>query len=111
MNHHIFISDSELFPNQLKPKHHFPRVMEIVGPSWNISSMLYDQKHQERKIAARAAKSRINLCQSISVRHQLKLNYEFLRRCPSEYEFSFGPERIKIIGLTSFNLAIRNELA
>jgi len=61
LHHHLTIEIEEylslhleLFSNCLKPKHHFlihyGQTMEAIGPLWNISSMIFEHKHQERKM-------------------------------------------------------------
>lgn len=68
----------ELFPNCLKPKHHFlihyGRIMEAIEPLWNISSMIFEHKHQEGKIAVRSAISRVNVYYTIaSIKTSIKV--------------------------------------
>lgn len=77
-----YLSDlQEVFPNCLKPKHHillhYPRIMSIAGPLWNISSMRSEGKHQPMKKTARSSISRVNICKTLAVKHQLMLNYKF----------------------------------
>lgn len=56
---------NELFPKCLKPKHHFflhyCRVMKLMGPLWNMSSMRFESKHREAKVTSHVSNSqRIN---------------------------------------------------
>ena len=76
------------------PKHHFlvhyPSVMKKVGPLWGTCCMWYEAKHQESKIAAHSAKSGVDVCHTIAVRHQLKLNCMFLNQNVKNH-FEWGP--------------------
>lgn len=71
-----------LFPNSLKPKHHFllhySRVFLIAGPLWKISSMRFESKNREAKIISRTAVCRVNVCRTIAIKHQLRFNYRLL---------------------------------
>lgn len=71
-----------LFPNSLKPKHHFlihyPRVLSLTGPLWESSSMRVESKHRDGKVSSRVAISRVNVCRTIATKHQLQLNYQIL---------------------------------
>ena len=72
----------KLFPLSMKPKHyylvHYPRIMEDVGILWKISSMRYENQHRESKKIARSALSRLNVCHTIALREQLRVNHRFL---------------------------------
>ncbi|KYN00712.1 hypothetical protein ALC62_08504 [Cyphomyrmex costatus] len=88
-----------LFPGCLKPKHHllihYPRILLISGLFWNISSMRFESKHHERKITSRASINRINVCHTIAIKNQLRLNYTFLTK-NSLSSWTFNPQSIKI---------------
>lgn len=77
--HDYLVLHNELFPNTLKPKHHFlihyPRVMKLIGPLANVSSSRDEGKHEEGKRTSRAANSRKTINHTIAIRHQLKLNF------------------------------------
>lgn len=73
----------------MKPKHHFlihyPRVLSSAGPLGNFSSMRFERKHREGKISSHVAISRVNVCHTIAVKHQLSLNVSFLnKRIPTD---------------------------
>lgn len=74
---------SLLVPGHLKPKHHFmlhySRVFTVSGPLWNLSSMRFESKHREGKVVARSAISRVNVCRTIAIKHQLRQNYYFMK--------------------------------
>lgn len=73
---------NSLFPNSLKPKHHilvhYPQIMKKVGSLWKISSMRSEGKHREGKIVSGSTITRVNICRTISIRHQLMLNFRFM---------------------------------
>lgn len=75
---------SEWFPGRSRPKHHhllhYPRCMQLCGPLWKLSCIRGEGKHQESNLISRNSISRVNVCQSISIRHQLMFNYRFM--CP-----------------------------
>lgn len=114
--HEYSLLRNELFPNTLKPKHHFlihyPRVMKIIGPLANVSSSRDEAKHQEGKQAARAAICRKNINHTIAVRHQLKLNFKFFTQATAFSEFSIGPISSEDFDTSSIslinNLPIKN---
>lgn len=74
---------TRLFPNKMKPKHHFlihyPRVLEKVGVLQTISSMRYESKHRKLKKIAQSTENRINVCHTIALQHQLCLSHRFMR--------------------------------
>uniref|UniRef100_A0A0C9Q8E6 ZNF333_0 protein n=1 Tax=Fopius arisanus TaxID=64838 RepID=A0A0C9Q8E6_9HYME len=85
---------STLFPYSLKPKHHlllhYPRVMRLCGPLWKICTMRFEAKHREGKTASRSTVSRINVCKTIAIKHQLRQNYRFLKKCtPTNIIYDF----------------------
>ena len=87
-----------LFPNIMKPKHHhllhYPRVMAEMGPLSALSSMRFESKHREGKNVSKNANCRINICHTIAIKLQLKLNYRFLSRENSTPSIlSFGPSK------------------
>ncbi|KYN28513.1 hypothetical protein ALC57_02067 [Trachymyrmex cornetzi] len=93
---------STLFPGCLKHQHHFlihyPRIFLMSDPFWNISSMRFESKHREGKITSRASINCINVCRTIAIKNQLRLNYTFLTK-NSFSPWTFNPQSIKIISL------------
>ena len=73
--HHVLARD--VLKRSLKPKDHFAlhmaRVMEQSGPLINIWSMRGEAKHQESKLASHSSNSKQNVCETIAIKHQLKL--------------------------------------
>uniref|UniRef100_A0ABD2WUQ6 Uncharacterized protein n=1 Tax=Trichogramma kaykai TaxID=54128 RepID=A0ABD2WUQ6_9HYME len=67
----------EVLKRNLKPKDHLalhlPRVMDESGPLIHIWSMRCEAKHQESKMAANSSNSKLNVCETIAIKHQLKL--------------------------------------
>ena len=63
----------------LRTKHyfliHYSRIMESVGVLWNITSIRFKAKHKESKQVARAACSRVNICRTIAIKHQMQMHY------------------------------------
>ncbi|CAG5096831.1 Protein of unknown function [Cotesia congregata] len=72
---------TSLFPNCMKPKHHFllhySRVMKLMGPLWNLNTMRAESKNKEAKVDARTAVIRRSICKTIAIKHQLHLSYRF----------------------------------
>lgn len=75
----------EVTNDTLKPKFHFllhyPAMFLKFGPLARVSTMRFEAKHRVSKIAARAACSRINICKTVAVRHQLTMHGFFLNIC------------------------------
>ena len=74
---------SRLFgADYLKPKHHFllhyPRIMKLMGPLGNISSMRYEAKHSQGKTVAKVSRNRVNVCRTIALKEAYVLNFRFL---------------------------------
>lgn len=66
--------------------------------------MRFEAKHREGKITARAAISRVNICKTIAIKHQLRQNYRFLINKTME-KISYDSKLIKnipIIGLKRY---------
>lgn len=68
--------------NPMKPKHHFllhyPDVLLLCGPLSRISTMRFEAEHREGKRTSSVSINRVNLCKTIAIKHQLRLNYKFL---------------------------------
>lgn len=98
---------SELFPQSMTPKHHYlihyARIMFLMGPLIYMSSMRCESKHQEGKVTTKVVKSRINVCHTIAVRQQLKLNYRFFCKLSSYAPYEKGPTKQVPINLIPFS--------
>ncbi|XP_043267631.1 uncharacterized protein [Venturia canescens] len=72
----------ELTGNSFKPKFHFvthaPEVFLQSGPLNNISSIRFEAKHRDLTSPASVNTSRINICRSVAIKHQLALCYRFI---------------------------------
>lgn len=90
-----------LFPNCLKPKHHFllhyPRIMRRFGPVCNLSTFRCESKNRNLKITSHVALSRVNVCKTLAVKNQLQLSQRFRRN-----ESAVDPV-YKISGKTTFS--------
>ena len=97
---------SKLYPNHMKPKHHFilhyPQIMKAVGPLPQISSMRNESKHREGKVTSHVAICRKNVCYTIAIKHQLMLNYRFLAK-DSEILAPFITGPIKLLNFEDLN--------
>ena len=98
---------NELLPKYMKPKHHYlihyPNVMRLMGPLWRLSSMRFESRHQEGKIISRNSLCRINVCHTIAIKSQLKLNYRFLCTPNPRPFLTYGPGKfIKVSELSHF---------
>ncbi|XP_008189915.1 uncharacterized protein LOC103311882 [Acyrthosiphon pisum] len=68
--------------NRLKPKFHFlthyHSFIKKFGPVIHLWSMRYEAKHKVSKISARSSFNRRNICKTLAIKHQLKLNETFI---------------------------------
>ena len=66
----------------LKPKHHFlthyAMIFDQCGPLINMSSMRYESKHRDITQAAGPNMSRVNIAQSLAIKHQLNMCYRLM---------------------------------
>lgn len=73
---------NHLFFNSMKPKHHFllhyPDVLLLCGPLSRISTLKFEAKHRQGKRTSSVSISRVNLCKTIAIKHQLELNHKLL---------------------------------
>ena len=94
-----------LFPNSMKPKYHllihYPRCMLKFGPLIKLSCLRFESKNQEGKQASKSTTS-VNINKTISIKHQLLLNYRFLQKEESSPIFQYKIGKKKAI--THFNL-------
>lgn len=67
----------------LKPKYHYllhyHTMMIKFGPLIHLWSMRYEAKHRISKISANTSSNRRNICKTLAIKHQLQLNYIFLK--------------------------------
>jgi hypothetical protein len=87
-HHRLFLS---LFQDRhLIPKQHFlihyPRVIQLLGPLEQYSSMRKEGKHKPFKRWARACNNYKNVAKTVSIRHQQQQSYTFLLRKPLNSE-------------------------
>ncbi|XP_044582981.1 uncharacterized protein LOC123263999 [Cotesia glomerata] len=72
----------QLTGNSMKPKGHislhYKKTCEESGPCPHLSSIRAESKHTNLTVPASVNKSRVNICKSIAIKHQLNLNYRFL---------------------------------
>lgn len=82
----------KLFPNErVKPKGHnfvhYGTVLEQSGPLINLSSILFEVKHKDKKREANCITSRKNITKTLCIKEQLGLSYRFMLKkglIPSE---------------------------
>ncbi|XP_067638359.1 uncharacterized protein [Eurosta solidaginis] len=95
----------KLFPNSLKPKNHFlvhyTTVMKVSGALRNLSSMRGESKNKESKEFATVAINRINICYTITTKHQLKLNHYF-HNFKTPDDFITGPIKNQTVVFEKF---------
>lgn len=86
---------SDIFPNSIKPKHHFlihyPRIMKFMGPICKLSSMRFESKHREGKVTSHVSICRKNVSHTIAWRHQLKFNFRIHEKKSETPIFMPGP--------------------
>ncbi|XP_052119544.1 uncharacterized protein LOC127748766 [Frankliniella occidentalis] len=65
----------------LKPKFHnlvhYGRVLENSGPIELLSTRRFESKHRSLTIPAKATSSRVDICKTVAINHQLNLCYRF----------------------------------
>ncbi|CAN7950584.1 unnamed protein product, partial [Ixodes hexagonus] len=81
----VLVSDfysafTQVFPevNVIPKMHyliHYPRLIRLYGPLSKLSSMRFEAKHQYFRSLARKTRNFINVCRTLSTRHQLYKMY------------------------------------
>lgn len=93
-----------LFPDSLKPKHHFLlhylRILSVSGPHVDQWDMRYESKNREGKIISHVAIYRINVCRTIIIKNELKLNHRLLQN--KSVSLYFSENDIEEVSVTSF---------
>ena len=87
-HHHLFL---ELFQDcPLKPKHHilvhYPRLIGLLGPLVQYSSLRKEGKHKPFKQWARMCNNYKNVTKTVAERHQQQQSFLFLLRKPLIHE-------------------------
>ena len=87
-HHQLF---SRLFSDRsLTPKQHhiihYPRLIRVLGPMAQYSSMRKEGKHKPFKRWARACNNYKNIAKTLAARHQQQQSYYFLLKQPMTYE-------------------------
>ena len=93
-HHELFL---ELYEEgHLIPKHHFiihyPRLIRLLGPLVQYSSMRKEGKHKPFKRWARACNNYTNISKTVAIRHQQQQSYNFMLRKPLGSEMSIQYE-------------------
>ncbi|XP_040073555.1 uncharacterized protein LOC115323428 [Ixodes scapularis] len=98
----VLISDfysafTQVFPevNVIPKMHyliHYPRLIRLYGPLSKLSSMRFEAKHQYFKSLARKTRNFINICRTLSTRHQLYEMYHLSQ--PKEQIATSGCKRV-----------------
>lgn len=68
--------------------------MKLMGPLWNLSSMRFESRHQDGKTISQNSLCRINVCHTIAIKSQLKLNYRFLCSPNQTPMIAYGPGKL-----------------
>lgn len=89
----------------LKPKFHhlihYSRIMQKLGPLRNLWCMRFESKHKPLKTAAKSSASRINICKTLALKHQLQLNHFFLQnRLLFDFAYSSKIRKVNSTHLT-----------
>ncbi|XP_064474117.1 uncharacterized protein LOC135388470 [Ornithodoros turicata] len=93
----FFSSFTEVFPNvPCIPKMHFmihyPKLILMYGPLSRLSSIRFEAKHQYFKSLARKTHNFVNICRSLSKRHQMNQMYTIAQ--PVEEMVTSGCRRV-----------------
>ncbi|CAN8029870.1 unnamed protein product [Ixodes persulcatus] len=67
---------------------HYPHLIRLYGPLSKLSSMRFEAKHQYFKSLARKTRNFINICRTLSTRHQLYEMYHLSQ--PNEQSTTSG---------------------
>lgn len=90
-HHDLYLKYSNL---DLKPKFHFMlhyhTLLNKFGPLISLWSMRFEAKHRISKISANTSSNRRNICKTLAIKHQLQLNYMFLKNTLND-EIELGP--------------------
>jgi hypothetical protein len=92
--HNYLVNFKNLYPSfSIKPKQHFlihyPNAIRNFGPPRSYSTMRFESKHSYFKAAYKSIHNQINVCKSLSNRHQLLQVYHLL--CSKYFvDFEFG---------------------
>lgn len=75
----------QLFPHDnLKPKHHYmvhyPKLILLLGPLVRVWCMRFEAKHRVLLAYGRNCQNKINIPQSLAIKHQLSMTYFFLNK-------------------------------
>lgn len=75
--HHILVRT--VFNRKCKTKEHnlvhYDTVLHNSGPLINFSGMRWESKHKESRLIAAVSNSKVNVCHTLGVKHQLKFSY------------------------------------
>lgn len=90
-HHELYLKYSN---QDLKPKFHFMlhyhTLLNKFGPLLSLWSMRFEAKHRISKISANTSSNRRNICKTLAIKHQLQLNYMFLKGTLNN-EIEIGP--------------------
>ena len=67
--------------------------MRFIGPLWNISCVRMEAKHKILKTISRGPCSRVNICRSIAIKHQLVICDRFSKKETNTPQFTFTGKR------------------
>lgn len=85
----------------LKPKHHFlvhyPRLMRMLGPLSNTSSIRYEARHRQFKSAANVIASRKNIPYSLAIKNQLSFCNRVLSNKGLFKTIDYGPQNVTLV--------------
>ena len=89
-HHNLFL---ELFPERnLIPKHHYvthyPRIIQLIGPVPQYSSLRKEGKHKPFKKWANACNNYQNITKTVANRHQQQQSFVFLKQYNTECEIN-----------------------
>ncbi|KAJ1518948.1 hypothetical protein ONE63_011436 [Megalurothrips usitatus] len=108
----------EITKLHLKPKHHFllhyARLLTVIGPFCNLSTIRYEAKHRLITMTANACMSRVNLARTVAIKHQLGFCFRVVSNRSIRQDIEYGP--IHVVDLSeldtypSFRLTLPNDI-
>lgn len=92
--HHLLLL--KLFPEHtFSPKQHhmmhYPMVILQTGPPILLWCMRHESKHRDAKNAANSVTSRVNICHTLALKHQLKICTTFILNHGFDTNVDMGP--------------------
>lgn len=84
---------------------HYARVLENSGPIDLLSTRRFESKHRSITVPAHATSSRVDICKTAALSHQLYQSFTFISRKSLLPVITYGPSNI--LELEDFDTTVR----